>query len=93
MATKAMALQEVLYPNAAFMPKPLYVECKELIELLTDQFWLYNERFRKYLNGEITQEERVTTADKAKFDAIEKKYDSLNDHLRDYVQNIYIVNN
>lgn len=89
---KAASLQELLYENAAFIPKQLYDECKELIELTTNQFWLYIERFRKYLIGEIAQEERVTNADKEALDMIQKKADILNDHLRNYLQQVFIVN-
>lgn len=92
MTIKASNLQELLYANAAFIPKQLYNECKELIELVTDQFWIYIERFRSYVSGDITQEQRVTNADKEAFDAIQKKFDIFNDHLRDYLQHIYIVN-
>ena len=80
MIIKASNLQELLYANAAFIPKQLYNECKELIELVTDQFWIYIERFRSYVSGDITQEQRVTNADKEAFDAIQKKFDIFNDH-------------
>ncbi|HBF66359.1 MAG TPA: hypothetical protein DDW34_12270 [Clostridium sp.] len=76
MVVKAASLQELLYSNAGFMPKQLFDECKALIELTTDQFWIYNNRFHKYLDGEICQEERITDADREVFDTIEKNYDS-----------------
>lgn len=82
----------MLYANAAFIPKQLYNECKELIELATNQFWIYIERFRSYVSGDITEEQRVTNSDKEALDAIQKKFDILNDHLRNYLRSIYIVN-
>ena len=91
MVDKAANLQELLYENAAFMPQGIYEKYKELIELTTAQFWTYQERFRDYVDGKISLVDRTTDADKAAFDAIEKKVEALNNELRDHLQKIYIV--
>ena len=91
MVDKAANLQELLYENAAFMPQSIYEKYKELIELTTTQFWTYQERFRDYVDGKISLANRTTDADKAAFETIEKKVESLNNELREHLQKIYIV--
>lgn len=91
MVEKAAYMQELIYENAAFMPKCLYDEYVSLIELATDQFWVYHHQFQEYLAGNITQKERVTKADKEKLEILKQRYDTLNQNLRDYLQKVYIV--
>ncbi len=88
---KAAGLQSLLYTNAAFMPKQVYDEFEELIELTSDGFWKYHERFYEYLDGEIHQDERVDDSDKEMFDSINEKYNALNDLIRDYLRGVVIV--
>ena len=91
MVDKAANLQKLLYENAAFMPQSIYEKYKELIELTTAQFWTYQERFIDYVDGKISLVDRTTDADKVAFETIEKKVESLNNELREYLQKIYIV--
>lgn len=91
MVDRAATLQELLYENAAFMPKVIYEKYEELIELTTSQFWTYHARLRDYISGKISQEERVVAVDKDKFELIENKFSALNDELREHLRDTLIV--
>ena len=91
MVKRAAHIQELLYENAAFMPKYLFDEYYILIELASEQFWIYNSRFHEYVAGKIGQGERVTEADKNNFEVIKQKFDAINENLRDYLQKLFIV--
>ena len=91
MVDRAANLQELLYENAAFMPQSIYERYKELIELTTIQFWVYQERFRDYVDGKISLVDRTTEADKVAFETIETKVEALNNELREHLAKIYIV--
>lgn len=91
MAKRAAHIQELLYENVAFMPKHLFDEYYTLIELASEQFWIYNSRFHEYVAGKIEQGERVTEADKNNFEVIKQKFDAINENLRDYLQKLFIV--
>lgn len=91
MAERGANIQKLLYSNAAFIPKHIYNRYDELIELLTEQFWVYFERLKQYMKGEISQNERVTDAEKEMLETIKEKNNNLNDSLREYLQKIQIV--
>ena len=91
MVDRSSHLQSLLYENAAFIPKSLYDECKALIEVSSDQFWIYIERFNMYLENHISQCERVTSCEKNTFDTLEKDFENFNNHLREYLRNLVIV--
>ena len=83
--------QDFLYENAAFIPKDIFEMYDAIYEQTNDLFWDYHKRISTYINGKRTASDLITEKDKQTAKSIESEFRTLNDHLREHLNTIYVA--
>ena len=83
--------QNVLYSNAAFIPKEIYDLYDSVMGKASNLFWRYYEKVLKYKSGQILYSEIVCDEDKLIENVIESEYHNVNSKLRKYLEKLTII--
>lgn len=90
MVKVASNAQNILYENNPFVPQNIYQKYEELYEMFNEQFWIYHERCKEYLDGKIELIERFDENDKKRFEEIQSKLFEINADVRAYLGTLVI---
>ena len=83
--------QNILYINAAFMPKEIYDLYDSVMGKANALFWRYYEHTNEFTQGKRQYSDIVSEEDKSIEELIEGEFHYVNSKLRDYLAQISIV--
>ena len=91
MIEKAAMAQNILYENAAFIPKDIFELYDAIYEKANDLFWTYEKRCRDFAFGKLDFDDLVHEEDKIAEKEIENDFFAVSAKLREYLNTLAII--
>lgn len=84
--------QNNLHENAAFIPEDIFKKYDDIYINVNKLFWKYKTQLKKYIDGEIKNNEIFSNEDYHLAQELQIKNKDLSNDLREYLQSLKIIN-